>query len=175
MSSPLLHGPERIVAQLLVDRGWGSDPETVYPAGHLNAGRPSGAWPCYDAAEPSGPDGWLAVLGAGPRGDGRLMPDGEMMFHYGVQVQVMGRDYATAATKAYDLVKRLTEAVYQQVVTVDATDYVVSNFAGVTATHAGREAPNTKRTLFTLNATVALRRKVNTALSWGGTLLVWGA
>jgi len=153
-SVSLRHSPAEIVRQLLVNALIASDPGD-------GSSRPTYAWPGYATNEPSTPDNTITVYDTTGQSDGRTMPDGEAVSHYGVQVRVRSRVHSQGWQMADSIRERLTRGVYGSPVRVDSTDYLVYNFARVgNVIPVGKDAPNTRRSLFTLNAIVALKMVV---------------
>jgi hypothetical protein len=146
MSTPFLHSPADIIRQLLILKGTGADPDSANPV-----------WPVYQSMEPSVPDNCITVYNTAPKSDGRSMIDGEDMHHYGMQIRVRGVDEPTAYVKAEAMHIAMTEKSYADKVTVDTITYVVHCLADNTVLNVGKDAPNSKRHLYTINCTAAIR------------------
>ena len=156
MSQPLWHSPADIVRELLVQLGMGSDP-TVSP------GSP---WPVYASAEPQSPDNCITVFDTQGTDDGRTM-HGFKPDHFGIQVRVRAADHPTAWQKAdaqirVALCEGVDDSSLPQTVTLTIplpmTRYTVPNFARIGQCLAlGKEAPNSRRSIVTLNATVVIQ------------------
>lgn len=149
MSTSLLHGSADIVRWLLVAKGFLTSP----------LASPLQPWPCYESKEPSSPDNCVTIYDTSGFNDGRAMVDGELFVHDGIQVRIRSIDKPTGAAKVNALYKQLSENIYQDQVTIDGTVYQVhciSKFGNVL--FLGKDVPNTKRSLWTINAAVSLRQ-----------------
>lgn len=147
MSLPLLHSAADILRALVIDLGLGADPDL------------GGAWPVYVASEPSMPDNCVTLTDTTPQYDMRAMIDGETSFHLAWQVRVRGADHPTGQNKIDAIRVGLDEQIYANKLTLGSAVYIVYNVAksgGVL--YLGTDVPNSKRSLFTLNGYVALRR-----------------
>ena len=149
MTSQLAHTPADVIAQLLVDGGQGSDPLVL----------PLGDWPIYVESEPDSPDSVLTVYTTTGIDDGRTMPDGELQQHYGFQVRIRSRTAKEGYTKAAAIRAFLSEVVKDNRVSLDLSDYLVLCVSKIgQIMRLGKDTPTTKRSLYTLNATLPLRQ-----------------
>lgn len=146
MSTRFPHSPADVVRRLLVDLGEGSSPDAT----------PLGAWPVYEDKEPSEPDEVITVYDTAPRLDGRSMIDGEQFQHWGITVRVRGRTKTSAYRKAESIRVSLNERVKTNVVTIEASKYVVAAVCGVQLVRVGDDSPQTRRHLYNLNMTAAI-------------------
>ena len=110
----------------------------------------------YVGSEPSSPDNCITVYDTAPKDDGRSMIDGETFHHYGLQVRVRAKDYRTGYRKAEEIHVTLDEEVRANVVHIDSVKYIVDAIGGTTLMTLGRDSATTKRSLFTVNALMAL-------------------
>lgn len=141
----MLHSPAAIIAKLLVAAGAGSDP-------------PAGPWPVFVANEPTNPSNCVTVYNTAGTSDGRSMLDGAVFTHPGIQVRVRSDD-ESGWLKAEALRKLLAEGVRQASVVVGDATYTVYCCARISnVIPLGKEAPTSKRSIFVVNCTVALRR-----------------
>jgi hypothetical protein len=150
MSLPFLHSPAEIVRALLIDLGLGTDPSS------------NTDWPVYATGEPDGRgvvDAVLTVYDTTPTQDGRSMPDGEQVYHYGFQVRVRAADHPTGFVKASAIRLALNETVRRNTVTISTQRYLVHAASGVNLLTLGKDTPATKRSLFTVNGMVSITRK----------------
>lgn len=139
------HSPADITAQVLIDAGQCTDPTD------------EDTWPVYVSDEPNTPDNCVTVFDTTPTDDGNSMVDGEEMGHFGLQVRVRAETHAVGWDKADELVTFLTQGVYDRNVTIDGVDYLVDCYAGANGPLAlGKEAPHSKRRVFTINVTAAM-------------------
>ncbi len=158
MSLVLLHSPADVLRWMLIALGAGSDPTDVN-----SQGLPNGAWPIYVDSEPSLPDNCVTLYDTAPSSDGRIMIDGENVQHPGFQVRIRGTDHPTAFVRAEYLEHVLAETLKYDTVhittgTVTST-YLVCCAARLRTTRMGKDVPNTKRSLYTINGILALRRQ----------------
>jgi len=145
MTGTLTHSPADIVRSLLVDLGHG----TVPSAGST--------WPVFVGNEPNSPDDAITVYDTTSRMDGRTQVDGQQHEHHGVQIRIRNGNHVDGYTKARAIAVALDETAYQNTVTISSTSYTVqcvSRVGGVIA--LGKDTPNTRRNLFTINALVSV-------------------
>lgn len=148
MSGSLAHSPADILRQLLVDLDLGS-----YPA------NPPDAWPVYVASEPDRPDECVTVYDTAGRPQGRLQVSGEKPELHGVQVRVRSARPPEGWAKARTIAVALDESVYAETVTMTGgSSYCVHSVTRTTdVVPLGKESPQSKRSIFVLNALVCLR------------------
>jgi len=147
MSGALKHSPSDVIQQLLIDLGQGT------------AVADSGAWPVYASQTPDTPDSCITVVDTAGQKQGRMMVDGEVQEFPGVQVMVRCANPVTGWTKARAITVALDEGVTNTGVTIDGSVYVVYNVSRSSGPLSlGKDAPNSKRNLFSINATVTLRQ-----------------
>jgi hypothetical protein len=141
------HGPEEVVAQLLIDRLLVTDPVEDKP------------WPVKVNDESTNEDESVTVSGYDGKIDGRSMPTGRVHSHPAVQIKVKGRDQVTARAKAKAIAHEVDENVYHAAVTLEGKTYCVQSI-GRTSTFnfAGKETAVSQRNVFTLNALVTIRQ-----------------
>jgi hypothetical protein len=147
MSLPLLHSPADILRALVIDLGQGADPDL------------GGNWPVYATNEPSMPDNVITLYDTTPQYDMRAMVDGESSFHWAYQVRVRSASHPAGLVKMDAIRVALDEQIYANALTLGSAHYVVYNVAksgGIL--YLGVDNPSSKRSLFTLNGYVALRR-----------------
>jgi hypothetical protein len=114
-------------------------------------------WPVYYAIEPSAPDNCQQVIDTDGQFDGRSMIDGDLWEHDGFQLLVRGRTHKVGWAQANLVRDTFAVNVYRNdVVTVDGNFYRVQAVTHISRILAlGFDAPNTKRSLFTVNAMLA--------------------
>jgi hypothetical protein len=78
MPATLTVSPARIIAKLVVDLGYGVDPDPRDPA----------QWSVFATGEPSSPDEVITVRGTAGHDEGVTMVDSELQEWFGVQVRV---------------------------------------------------------------------------------------
>lgn len=147
MSGSLVHSPAHVVQWLLVALGVGTSPNAD----------PLAAWPIYEDLEPQSPDNVLTVYDTTPRIHGRTNPDGETQQHYGVQVRVRSTTKEIGWAKANDVVTAF-DLQYQDVVTVDGSSYHVHAIHHGGIIRLGKNVPQTKRSLYTINVMTSIRQ-----------------
>lgn len=147
MPGLLLHSPADVVRQLLVDLGLGID----YADDRTD-------WALFASGEPDLPDNCITVYDTTGLDEGREMVSGERQEHHGLQIRVRSKTQAVGFAKARDISVALDEDVYQETVAVDGDSYLVWAVRRTgDPLFLGKDAPNSKRNLFTINATVSLR------------------
>jgi len=145
MAGLLLHSPADIIARLLIALGQGVA---------TGSGAP---WQVQADAEPSSPDDTITVYNELGNIDARSMLDGEYMEHEGFQVRVRATDSKIGFKKIRSIADQLAKHVHVATVVIDASTYLIYNCClKGNVIPLGRQ-PGTKRFLFTLNGTVALR------------------
>lgn len=152
MSNLLLHSPARVIQRILISDGQGTEPNLW-----LN-GSTGSAWPCYSSKEPDRPDEVLTVYDSTGTEDGRSMLDGELFTHYGIQIRVRGATQQIARQKIESVRLYMSETLYNKMINVDGTEYLVQCFSAIKQVLDLKEIPNSKRRLFTINATIPIRR-----------------
>jgi len=149
MPSPSEYSPGDVVRYLLIQLGQG-----VYPS-------PTGrgdVWPVYKDKEAAQPDNLIKVTDTAGQDDGRTMPDGEPVAHFGFQVMVRAVDNPTGWAKANEIRTALA-GVTRLVVAVDDQRYLVQAVVKIgQVLPLGEEVPVSKRNLFTLNALLSYRK-----------------
>ena len=147
MPGTLTHAPEYILSRLLTSLGLAQDPEVGITA-----------WPVYYSQEPDLPDRTITIYGTDGIDDGRTMVDGERQGRHGIQLRVRSEDYDVGFGKVMELAIALDETVYGNTVAVGAVTYRVHSFGRTSGPISlGKDSPETKRELFTLNGTLLVR------------------
>jgi hypothetical protein len=149
MPGKLSDSPARVVRQLLINLGVVNEVgAAVTPY-----------WPAYSPGEPPSPDNVVTVYNTSGQKDSRDKNTREMEGHHGIQVRIRGIDQATAFQKANDVTEALDKRVRYTAVTVGANQYIVKAVSRTgEAIDIGKETPSSKRSLFTVNALVAVRQ-----------------
>lgn len=147
MSGALTHSPADVIQQLLIDLEQGT------------AVADAGAWPVYASRMPDTPDSCICVRDTGGTKQGRMMVDGEVQEFPGVQVMVRCASPVAGWTKARAVAVAIDEEVDLPSVTIGSSVYLVYNVSRSSGPLAlGKDAPNSKRNLFSINALVTLRQ-----------------
>lgn len=146
MPQTLTHSPAKILRQLLIDLSLGTLPSA------------NGSWPVYATHEPNLPDNCITVYDTVGTDDGRSMITGELWGHDGFLVRVRAADHDTGWLKADAIQTGLAESVYDRTVHVSGSTYLVHAVTRIgDVLTLGTESPTSKRSLFTINATVSLK------------------
>ena len=155
MANSLRHSPAEIVRQLLINLGLG------VAGSYDSSNRYSGAaWPVTTNSEVDQPDNAITVYDTAGQGDGRSMIDGETFSHYGFQVRIRAQTHRLGWLKADSIETGLSKSVYQNVVTVDGVSYLVHCVARIgDVLSLGKEAPQSIRRVFTLNALLSVKER----------------
>jgi len=152
----LNHSAADVLCQALVDNA-----TLIYPD------ESTSSWQCFVDGMPSMPDEAVVLTDEDGHDDGRSMLDGELFYHYGVQMILRGRDHRSGYKKA-DAVRQALAAIYRQTVTVEGDEYRLHCVAHIGQVLAlGKDVPNSKRSMFSLNMSVAYRSlEITTGLSF---------
>lgn len=149
----LAHSPADIVAQWLVNKGLATAPE-------LWASGTGSDWPAFASAEPRKPDSVITVYDTMGTDAGRVMTSGEDQSEYGIQVRFRSITHPSGWQKANYVRAYLCEAQFASggdTVVLEGSTYAVKNFANIShVTILGKEVPDEKTNVFTLNAVVNL-------------------
>ena len=148
MPNTLLHSPADVTRHLLISLGLGTDPDD------------GGAWPVYATSEPDLPDNALTIYDTVGTSDGRSMIDGELYQHYGIQVKIRAATHSGGGYGKADAIRTaLAETVYDETVHVGDSTYLVHCYSRIgEVLTLGKETPTSKRSLFSINAIVALKQ-----------------
>lgn len=146
----LLHNPARVLRQLLIDLGLGV--QAAYAAGVYTGG----AWPVFASGEPPTPDECLTVRGTLGTDFGYSQPGGELLQYHGFQVRVRAGSDETGYARASSILAALNEGGYPVAVTVESTPYCVGDAWTKGVIPLGKETPESKRSLFTINGLLFL-------------------
>jgi hypothetical protein len=140
-----VHSPADVVRWMIVGLGLGTDPSAA------------AAWPVYAEGEPPAPDETITVYTTDGVDSPRTMSDGATNGTCGFQVRVRSVRHDSGFQKASEIANKLTdpEFVRNLTVTVGASDYLVYSvdYTG-NVIPLGKESPDSRRSLFTVNAQV---------------------
>jgi len=148
MPGPLDHSPADIVRYLIIKLSQGTLPSD------------NGVWPVYASNVPDTPDSVITTTDTVGLHQGRTQNEGRVQERYGFQVAVRSVGHTNGYSKAQAIVVALDESAYQDLIRIDTTDYIVwaiSRTTGVLA--VGKETPDSKRDLFTVNGTVSINKQ----------------
>jgi hypothetical protein len=138
------HSPGDIVGRLLIQRSLGAEI--------------GGTWPVYVGSEPTDPDNCITLYDTQGSDHGRDMPTGKTRGHAGFQIRIRATTHAIGWTKA-EAIQASLEAVYQETVHVDAEEYLVHAVVRIgDVLSLGKDAPNSGRNVFTLNALLVYKQ-----------------
>lgn len=150
--TPLDHGADRVLQQLIADLDLGSIPSVT----------PAGAWPVYAPTQPDAPDTCITCVETEPERFNRNMVDGTYPGRHGVQLLVRAQSAEAAKAKAADLAYGLTLIgnVYDTRVTVSGTNYRVHSIGIASGPlYLGRETPQSRREQYSLNLLVQVKQE----------------
>lgn len=117
----------------------------------------SGSWPARAGLEPDSPDEVITVYDVAGTYRGRTMPDNEPQGHYGVTIRVRALTHTSGHRKCRDLCAAL-DALYQRSVVIESVTYVIHSFNRTgEPVHLGKEVPESRRNLFTINGLLTIR------------------
>jgi hypothetical protein len=146
MSGSLAHSPAEIIGQLLIDLAIGTDSQ-------------SADWSVFIQSEPNDPDECITVYDTANVIQGRVQPTGETQEQHGIQIRVRAGTFPTGWAIANSICRKLDTEVNQDTVTIGATSYNVHSVDRTSGPFPlGKESPQSKRELFTINATASIRQ-----------------
>jgi hypothetical protein len=139
----LTHEPSKVLKQYMLQEG-------LFVAPY------AGDWPMWNSHLPEEVDDAAVVYDNPPQLDGRLMGDGEVLQHMGVNILLRNVDYSVGWLKLAAVMVVLSQVVNESVV-VESTTYLlksVTNVSGVIA--LGQEKGTKRRNLFEMNLLLSL-------------------
>jgi hypothetical protein len=149
MAGPLTkHSPAEILQQLM---------KVAQAAG--NVGDPT--FQIYATLEPDLNDDTVTIYDTDGMSDGRSMIDGELWNHWGLQFRVRSSRHATTWTKANAIRNWLSTGINMAVVLLGGSSYLVwcvTNIGQIIP--LGKNVPQTKRSLCTINARTPIQELV---------------
>lgn len=154
MTTPLLNSPAEIVQALLIALELGTAPPAGSVANNL-------VWPVYASSEPNEPDNCITVYDTTNQIDMRAMHDGSYAIHYGLQTRVRSIDHPTGYQKIAAIAHALASDVGGSAgpipVVCGTNVYLVHAIARIGSILVlGKDAPRSKRSLFTVNFLLVL-------------------
>lgn len=164
MAGLLSHSPARIIGQLLIDNGYGSDGEGV----SINGPYPTNVWYIFDNREPDKPDNIIKISDTQGRDNGYCQ-DGEREENPGIQIMVRSVNKREGYYKAHRIATFL-DSVNREMIAVEEDldnrtgtgtsdlDYLIANIERTSnVIPLGSDVPQGKRQLFVINAICYLR------------------
>lgn len=143
MAEALNHSPADVIRRVLIALGQGADP-------------PATPWPVYSSFEPGSPDNIITTFDTTGRDHGRTAPDSERQVHHGVQVRVRANSHGAGFQKARQIALAL-DGIYQYTITISGKTYLLHSFNRTSEVVViGKESPESRRSVFTVNGLVAL-------------------
>jgi len=120
----------------------------------------SSDWPIFIINTPDTPDNILTIFDTAGTKHGRLMFGGKTLMNPGIQVQVRSNSYLFGWQKSNAVLASLSEEVLNETVVIGGNTYKV---AAISITSGplplGKQPPESKRYLFTVNGTVSLIKR----------------
>lgn len=167
MSGPLSHSPSRIIEEYFILEAFGIDPNDWPGSGDI----PNGQWPIYAGRMPDRPDDAINVNDTVGRDFGYTQMDSERQEMYGIQVMIRALDQDVGWRKSQNLAMALDRITRYPVVLSSAetgsgtgpgsmgVNYLIhSVFRTTQVIDLGRDTPQGKRQLFTINAIATIRQ-----------------
>jgi hypothetical protein len=146
---PMNHAVAKVMQQMLVALGLGVDPDATPPT--------EGDWPVYWSNEPDQPDNAMTVYDTTFMDWGRQMATGLRVQHEGFQVRIRSMTPEQGNRQGRTVATALDTQVNQMRLSVESNIYII---AAVTrksdVVQLGKERPKSNRSLFTINAIVAM-------------------
>jgi hypothetical protein len=147
MSGNLTHSTANIIQRLLVNLGLGVRASV------------GGTWPIGFAREQNSPDNAITVFDTAGKDNGSNMITGERSEHLGIMIKVRATKHSIGWTKAQTIATQLDTVTTNRLVTISGTDYTVYSVRRTTQVLSlGKEEPDNRRNIFSVNATVSLRQ-----------------
>jgi hypothetical protein len=146
----MTHSAAQVVAQVLQNMGLGGSP---------TGGSLTTSWPVYYSNEPNEPDNCITVYDTIGTSSGRSMIDGELWYHYGVQIRIRATDHFTGWQKADSIRTAIAKQIFAMKLPIGVNNYLVPAVSRIGSVLAiGVDNPHTKRKVFTLNAVTAIQQ-----------------
>jgi len=118
------------------------------------------AWSIYIGAQPPTPSNCITIYDTQGILDGRLIDDGEVITHFGIQIRVRSKEYEDGWEKITDICSILN-AGKNETITKDSVDYLLNGANQTTpVTPLGVEIESKRRFLFTVNYILTLKNLV---------------
>lgn len=161
MPGPLHHAPARVLLQLLVDLGLGTDPDA-----DRSIAEASLVYPMYWDREPDKPDTLIKISDTEGRSFGNTQLEGERQEHEGIQFFIRGNDKEAIYRHMKEIAVALS-TLSQRIVTIEdesgtgtlGTSYSVGSFTQTTGIiPIPTDTPQGKRVIYVLNGTCPIRR-----------------
>ncbi len=143
----LFHSPSDVIRHLLVNLGVGSLPSS------------NTTWPIWSGFENDQPDNAMTVYSTSGILMGRIQSNGNIPEQYGIQFRARANNDTDAYRKIAELQATIDETILENTVTIDGTIYIVPSVnrkGGILS--LGKESPQTKRHIYTLNAVATIQR-----------------
>lgn len=148
MSGNLAHSTADVIAELLVDLGLG----TIYN------GSTTVAWQIAINREPDKPDNMITVFDTAGKDNGRIMVNGERQENPGIMIKVRASSNTVGFVKAQTIATTL-DAQTNSNASISASNYIIHTVNRTTnVLSLGQDKPNSRREIFSVNATVSLRQ-----------------
>jgi hypothetical protein len=147
MSGTLTHSPADVIRQVLEDLS-----VSVAPGSHSATD-----WVSFYSVEPDIQDRIITSHDTTGIAQGRTHVDGQLQEFHGVQVMVRAEAYEVAYNKAQAVAVALDTNIQLTYAEVESQGYTVYSFNRTSPVISlGREAPSTRRSIFTINGLVSL-------------------
>lgn len=141
MAGLLTHSPARVIAQLVIDLGYGVAPDPRGPS----------AWSVYYGGLPDMPDEAMGVRLTTGLDDGTTQWDGVLQTWYGIQIRLRANDEDAGWDRVNPLATEL-HALTNRGVTVDGVAYLVSDTRLAREPESlGKAEQTSSRNLFAIN------------------------
>lgn len=147
MPGVLQHSPADVVRSLLLELELGFD-----------YADDATSWAVFTDGEPDLPDNCITVYGTQGRDEGSEMVQGERAEHHGVQIRIRSKTHTQGYVKARDIASAMDRNSHFINLVLEDIGYLVWKVTRTTdVLPLGKDAPNSKRNLFTINAVVSVR------------------
>lgn len=139
MSGRMTKSPAKVMQKLLIDLGLASSKES------------GGDYPCYYSNQPDKPDKCFTVYNTDGQVQGRVI-GGEALEVHGIQIRLRDIDVETGDNKLNLVATTLAEDVLNTLVDISSSRfkvYAITQPSNIM--YIGFDAPNTRRSIWTLN------------------------
>lgn len=144
MSGSLNHSPAYVIWQLLVDQNLATDPDN------------ESTWPAYINNNSHDVDDLIVVYDTQGRDSGKNQPSSELQEHHGLQFRIRASASQDAFSKA-NAIQQTLDGLTNESVTISTDTYTVYSINTSPIIRIGKEQPEDRLYLYTLNVTAAIR------------------
>jgi len=146
MPGALTHPASMVLRKAFVDLSVGSLPSA------------GDNWPISVAQEINSPDSTITIYDTASVIHGRNMIDGVMDEHYGIQIRIRAADFTTGWAKVKAIQAAIDSTIQNTGVAISSNTYQVPAVTRKSGPISLGKEPTSKRSLWTINAVMAIRQ-----------------